>query len=388
MRKHLRLLALLAVIGLVMTACGDGGETTTTIDTPPATDAPTTTGAPTTESMATTTTGAATTTTGGAGGGEEVLACQVTDTGGIDDNSFNQTAYAGVEMAVADGVASADSSFLESTSPADYAPNIDAFLGQDCDLIITVGFLLGDATAAAAAANPDQPFEILDFAYDPPIPNVVGAVFATADAAFLAGYLAAGTTQTGVIATYGGIQLPGAVTDFMDGFVWGARYYNTQNGTDVQVLGWNPEDQTGTFTGNFESLDDGRNTTQAFLDEGADIILPVAGPVGEGSLALAQEVGDVWVVGVDADWTLTFPQYADVVLTSVLKGLDVAVYDVIQSVSDGTFEGGTRVFTIADEGVGIGTIAGSVDPALVTQVEEVRAALVDGSLVASEAGAG
>ncbi len=254
-------------------------------------------------------------------------------------------------------------------------------IDKGCELIITVGFLLGDATGEAAAANPDQKFEIIDFAYEPSIDNVVGAVFNTAEAAFLAGYLAAGSTQTGVVATYGGIQIPGAVTAFMDGFVWGVDYYNTQNGTAVEVLGWNPDEQTGVFTGDFESLDKGRATTQSFIEEGADIILPVAGPVGEGSAALAQEVGDVWVIGVDADWFQTLPQYEDVILTSVLKGLDVAVSSVIKDVAEGNFAGGTRVFTLAEDGVGLGPVNSAIDAALVAEVEAVKAGIGDGSIV-------
>ncbi len=187
-----------------------------------------------------------------------------------------------------------------------------------------------------------------------------------------------------MVATYGGIQIPCGVTCFMDGFVYGVRYYNEQNGTDVQTLGWNPEDQTGVFTGDFENLDNGRNVTQSFIDEGADVILPVAGPVGEGSAALAQELGNVWIVGVDADWFQTVPQYADVTLTSVLKGLDVAVYEIIESVVDGSFAGGTRSFSIQEDGVGIGPINESVDAALVDQLAEVEAGLKDGSIVPAD----
>lgn len=361
MRKR-PLIGLLSVLALVLAACA--AETTTTA------------------AGETTTTTSGETTPTAAEGVEPILACQVTDTGGIDDKSFNQTAWKGVTDAIEAGYATEDSDFLESQVETDYAPNIQSSIDRGCDLIITVGFLLGDATQAAAEANPDQKFEILDYAYDPEIPNVVGALFKTNDAAFLAGYLAAGVTETGTVATYGGVQLPGAVTDFMDGFVWGVEYYNEQHGTEVEVLGWNPETQTGVFTGDFESLDKGRQTTQSFIDEGADVILPVAGPVGEGSAALAQEVGNVWVVGVDADWFDTLPQYEDVILTSVLKGLDVAVTSVIRDTAEGNFEGGTRLFTIEEDGVGLGRINAAVPADLVDEVEEVRAGLIDGSIVA------
>ena len=374
----MRHLAIFAILGLVLAACGDdGGDATTTTEAPAE--------ATTTEAPAEATTTAApegSTTT--ADMAEAIKACQVTDTGGIDDQSFNQTAYKGIEDAIAAGIASDDSTFLESQADTDYVPNIQSFIDAECDLIITVGFLLTDATGQMADENPDQTFQIIDSVMDPDRPNVQGAIFGTADAAFLAGYLAAGVSETGIVATYGGIQIPCGVTCFMDGFVYGVRHYNEVNGTEVQVLGWNPEEQTGTFTGDFENLDTGRNVTQAFVDEGADVVLPVAGPVGLGSAALAQELGNVRVIGVDADWFVTAPEYEDVILTSVLKGLDVAVYSAIESVANGTFESGPRVSTIAEDGVGLGQIATDVDTALQGEVDEIRAGLQDGSIVACD----
>ncbi|MGH8949881.1 MAG: BMP family lipoprotein [Acidimicrobiia bacterium] len=382
MKRYLRYLALISVFALVLAACGDGegGDTTTTAGEEPTTTAaeePTTTAA---EEEPTTTAG------GEEPAGEAILACQVSDTGGIDDKSFNQTAWQGVLNAIEAGTATEDSKFLESQAPTDYAPNIQSFVDEGCDLIIAAGFLLAADITAAAEANPDQLFQIIDATSE--LDNLQGAVFGTTDAAFLAGYLAAGVSQTGVVATYGGIQIPCGVTCFMDGFVYGVRYYNQENGTDVQTLGWNPEEQTGSFTGDFENADNGRNLTQSFVDEGADVILPVAGPVGVGSAALAQELGNVWVIGVDADWFQTLPEYSDVTLTSVLKGLDVAASSAIEAVAQGTFEGGTREYTIAEDGVGIGPINEAVDPELAAQIETIRAGLVDGSIVAADMAAG
>lgn len=374
MKRYSRVFALIAVFAMVLAACGGGGTENTT----------TTGGSTTTLGESTTTGGETTTTVEAEPMPDPILACQVTDTGGIDDKSFNQTAFKGITDAIEAGYATEDSDFLESQADTDYDPNIQSFLDQGCDLIITVGFLLGDATAAAAEANPEQPFEIIDFAYDPEIPNVRGAVFGTTDAAFLAGYLAAGMSQTGVVATYGGIQIPCGVTCFMDGFVYGVRYYNQENGTDVQVLGWNPEEQTGVFTGDFENEDNGKAVSQSFVDEGADVILPVAGPVGKGSAALAQELGDVWVIGVDADWFVTLPEFSDVILTSVLKGLDVAVLDTIKDVANGEFSGGTALYSIADDGVGIGPINPDVPAELVAEVDAIKEGLKDGSIVAAD----
>lgn len=374
MKRKIRYLAIFAILGLVLAACGgdEGGDTTTT-EAPAAT----TTEAP---DETTTTSGDDATTTTAGDMAEAIKACQVTDTGGIDDQSFNQTAWAGVENAMEDGLATEDSDFLESQADTDYVPNIQSFIDAECDLIITVGFLLTDATNDMAQENPDQLFQIIDSTMPEPLDNVQGAIFGTADAAFLAGYLAAGASETGTVATYGGIQIPCGVTCFMDGFVYGVRYYNEVNGTEVEVLGWNPEEQTGTFTGDFENLDNGRNTTQAFVDSDADVVLPVAGPVGLGSAALAQEVGDLWVVGVDADWFDTAPEYEDVILTSVLKGLDVAVYSAIESVVNDSFQSGPRVYTIEENGVGLGQIAPDIDQALVDEVEEIRSGLQDGSI--------
>jgi basic membrane protein A and related proteins len=194
----------------------------------------------------------------------EVKACQVTDTGGIDDRSFNATAWKGVEDAQTQlGV---EGKVLESQQQADYENFINAFIEEECDLIVTVGFLLGDATETAAQQNPDQYFTIVDFAYDPGYDNVLGLVFATDEAAFLAGFVAAGVTQTGYVGTFGGIQIP-PVTIFMDGFAMGVQEYNRRHGTNVEVLGWDMSTQTGLFTGNFDSLDDGRTLGETLISQ-------------------------------------------------------------------------------------------------------------------------
>ena len=161
------------------------------------------------------------------------------------------------------------------------------------------------------------------------LPNVFGLTFATDEAGFLAGYAAAGSTKTGKVATFGGIQLP-TVTIFMKGFEAGVEYYNTQMGASVEVLGWDTAADDGSFTGNFEFLDDGRSFAQSFVEEGADIIMPVAGPVGLGSAAYCKETGSCMIVGVDTDWTVSASEYTDVILTSVLKNMNVAVFNAIQ----------------------------------------------------------
>lgn len=316
---------------------------------------------------------------GGAGGGK-FKACQVTDTGGIDDKSFNATAWKGVEDAKKE--LDIEGKYLESQQQTDYEKNINAFVEEGCDLIITVGFLLGDATKAGAEANPDQKFSIVDYAYDPVLPNVLGQVFNTDEAAFLAGYVAAGVTKTGAVGTFGGIQIP-PVTVFMDGFAYGVQYYNEKHGTSVKVLGWDPATQTGLFTGNFESTDDGRKMGESLIDEGADIIMPVAGPVGLGTAAVAQERGNVYIVGVDNDWAIVNANYADIVLTSVLKNMDVTTKEAIKAAKEGTFKGGVTVGMLSNGGVGLApfhNLDSMVSAELKAEVEEAKAAVIAGSV--------
>ena len=281
-------------------------------------------------------------------------ACMVSDTGGIDDNSFNENAWAGMQRAEQElGV---EVRFLESRSAEDYARNIDQHIADGCDMIVTVGFLLGDATKAAAEANPDTRFAIVDFAYDPAIPNVEGLVYATAEGAMLAGYAAASWSQTDVVGTFGGINIGPGVTDFMDGFIAGVNYWNEQSGESVTVLGGrNPNDpDSGTFTGNFDSTDDAAAVTNGMLQEDADVILPVGGPIGQGTFAAIEQSGlEAVGLGVDVDWTLTVPQYESLMLTSIIKRIDNSVFQAVErGVNDEDIQ---PVFlsNLENEGVGI-----------------------------------
>ncbi|MGB8984758.1 MAG: BMP family ABC transporter substrate-binding protein [Anaerolineales bacterium] len=316
---------------------------------------------------------------------------QVTDLGGIDDKSFNATAYKGIEQAVSE--LDVEGKYLESQQQSDYAKNIQQFLDEKTDLIVTVGFLLGVDTATVAKANPDQKFAIVDYAYpdcwpgategkdcgsSTDLPNVLGLTFSTDQAAFLAGYAAAASTQTGKVATFGGINIP-TVTIFMKGFEAGVKYYNQQKGTEVEVLGWDTAASDGSFTGNFESTDDGRSFAESFVQEGADIVMPVAGPVGLGSAAYCKESGACKIVGVDTDWTVSASEYTDVILTSVLKNMNVAVFEAIKAAKEGTFKGGVYVGTLVNKGVDIAPVAGASSE-LNAELDAIKAQLIDGSL--------
>ncbi|PWB54804.1 MAG: hypothetical protein C3F13_05960 [Anaerolineales bacterium] len=364
MKKLSTILAVLLIASMALAACAPAATPTAEPTVPAAavTEAPQPTAVPPTEAP------------------PALKVCQVTDTGGIDDKSFNATAWKGVTDAETQlGV---EGKYLESQQQTDYEKNINAFISEGCNLIITVGFLLGDATKAAAEANPDQKFSIVDYAYDPAIPNVLGQVFATDQAAFLAGYVAAAVSKTGKVGTFGGIQIP-TVTTFMDGYAMGVKYYNEKNGAKVEVLGWDPATQTGLFTGNFESTDDGRTMGQSLMDEGADVIMPVAGPVGLGTAAAALERGGTYIVGVDNDWYNTSPEYASILLTSVLKNMDITTLEAIKSVQDGTFQGGVTVGTLENGGVGLADfhdLASVVPDAVKTDLETVKAGVIDGSI--------
>ncbi|MEW6716650.1 MAG: BMP family ABC transporter substrate-binding protein [Chloroflexota bacterium] len=320
---------------------------------------------------------------------------QVTDMGGIDDKSFNASAWKGIEDAITDfGI---EGKYLESQQQADYAKNIQQYLDEGMNMIVTVGFLLGVDTATFAKANSGQMFAIVDYSYpdcwpgaevgkdcgsDTDLSNVRGLMFQTDQAAFLAGYLAAGMTKTGKVGTFGGIPIP-TVTIFMKGFEAGVKYYNQKHGTAVEVLGWNNATGEGLFTMNFESTDDGRRFAESLMQEGADIILPVAGPVGLGSAAVCKETGSCLIIGVDADWYDTAPEYREVELTSVLKKINVAVYNSIKDMLDGKFTGGTVTYTIADGGVDIAPYHDYDDdvPAdLKAEIDQARQDLINGTI--------
>jgi basic membrane protein A len=363
-------MAVLAILMLILAACNGGGES------PSASEAASESAA---ESVAPSESAAASV---------DYKACMVSDTGGIDDNSFNENAWKGMEDAATDfGV---EVTFLESRAQEDYARNIDQHISDGCDMIVTVGFLLGDATQAAAEANPDVRFAIVDFAYDPALPNVEGLVYSTAEAAMLAGYASASWSKTGIMGTFGGINIGAPVTDFMDGFIAGANYWNEEQGADVRVLGGrDPNDPTtGSFTGNFDSTDDAKNLTLGMLQEGADVILPVGGPIGQGTFAAIEEQGAEAVgLGVDVDWTLTVPEFSSLMLTHILKKIDVSVEAAVaRGLADEPPEA-VFVSTLENGGVDLGPFHDYEDDfpqEVLDGIEALREAIIAGDVVPSD----
>lgn len=312
----------------------------------------------------------------------DVLACMVANGPTVNDKSFAQRTWEGFGRAERDlGV---QVKYVTGRTPSDIEPNILSLIAEGCDLIVTVSFQASDVTGKVAADNPDQKIAIVDYAFadQAAVPNVRQITFKTDQAAFLAGYVAAGMSQTGKLGTYGGRKLP-TVTIFMDGFAAGMAYYNEVKGTSVELLGWDRTTQTGLFTGDFLNQDNGRRTTETLLQQGADIILPVAGQVGLGTLAAVRAAGTGAVVWVDTDGCVSNLDYCDLFLTSVEKRMDVAVFDTIRSVAEGTFEGGVYVGTLENDGVGTAPYnewAANVPAELQAEVDDLRTRIAAGEI--------
>ncbi|MDR0432687.1 MAG: BMP family ABC transporter substrate-binding protein [Bifidobacteriaceae bacterium] len=282
-------------------------------------------------------------------GESDFLACMVLDAGGFDDKSFNQSGYEGlVEAQAKFGIGTKTA---ESASDADFAPNLDMMVSNGCDLTFSIGALLVEATQRAASIHHDAHFAMVD---DNSIdaPGVKPLGFRTSEASYLAGYAAAAQTRTGTVATFGGMQIP-AVTIFMDGFVQGVAKYNADKGADVTVLGWNTYSQTGSFCGDFTDTAKGETLTKSLISQGADIIMPVAGPVGLGAVAAAKAAGDVAIVWVDADGYETNPEDSSLFLTSVVKHIGAAVSSTIAETIESGFSNEPYLGTLANGGVDI-----------------------------------
>jgi basic membrane protein A len=308
----------------------------------------------------------------------------VADTGTIDDRSFNQSAWEGMQEAAA-----ADPSitvkYLPSAASTEsiYVSNINTFMAEKCGIIVTVGYLMAEATADAAKANPTAKFAIVDNPGAPVIANQDSLVFNTVQDGFLGGYLAAGMSKTGKVATFGGQELP-TVTIYMDGFWDGVQYYNTQHHANVQVLGWSEATQKGSFVNSFTDETAGQTLTQTFINEGADVIFPVAGDVGLGSAKAVAEANQqagstkVTMEWVDTDGCVSAPNYCNIFITSVTKGIQTAVKNAVLSAAQGTFKGGNYIGTLANGGVLISPFhdfASKVPASLQAELKTIQAGI-------------
>jgi len=352
-KKSLKLAAVLGTVGLAAAACG---------------------------SKPVTSTGSSTSTT--SANASAFKACLVTDTGGLDDHSFNELSWQGMQDA-----AKADSSITvqnaQSTTSNDFAGNISGFVSAGCKIIVGAGYDLQTALVQSSVKNPNQHYAVVDNTSVGS--QVEGLQFDTAQAAFLGGYFAAGYTKTGKVATFGGADYP-TVAVYMDGFWEGVQYYNQQHNTKVQVLGWSETTQKGTFdpTQSFTDQAGGQQIAENFEAQGADIVFPVAGGTGIGALAAAQASGGkLKAIWVDNDGYYSNPQYQDIILTSVTKGIDKAVATEVEQAAAGNFNTTSFIGTLANGGTGLApfhNFSSEVSATLQSELKTVQADIISGTI--------
>jgi basic membrane protein A len=304
----------------------------------------------------------------------------------IDDRGFEQLAWEGMQQAGSE--VNAHTQALPGADPATASRRITQFLNNGFDGIVTVGLEMAQATKAAAIANPTVPFAIVDFPSQ--AANMKGLLFDVDAPSFMAGYLAAGMSQTGMVCTYGGVSIP-PVLIFMVGFEHGVDYYNQQKEASVKVLGWRTDPTIdiggeGIFAGDFGNPAFGQTIAEELAAQECDVIFPVAGATGLGSAEVAQ-ANTLTVIGVDADQAVSNPDYADVYLTSVVKRTDLAVATTIRNIANGSFGGGSNyIGTLADGGVDLApfhNFESAVPQELKDDLIQIRQDLIDNKLATS-----
>ena len=374
-RRTSGLLAILLAVVMVAAACGGDDESTTTAQPTPApaadegpaeappeapADAPAEPPPP-------------------PPGAEDITAALVFDIGGRGDQSFNDSAAAGLDRAAAQlGVTTTEASPNPDGSNRAELLQLSA---DGADLVIGVGFLFGESITEVAANNPDTYFGIIDSAPEG-TDNLAGLVFAEHEGSFLVGAAAALKSTCGAVGFIGGVDIP-LIRRFHAGFEAGVHAVNP----DIRIL-----DAYVTEPPNFDGWSqpaEGKIIAQSMYEAGADVIYHAAGGTGAGLFEAAKEFSEaggtkVWAIGVDSDqYNTSAEEVRPYILTSMLKRVDVAVYNTIEAVANGDFTGGTTVFNLAVDGVGYSTTGGFVDD-IVPQLEEFKQAIVGGSIVVPE----
>lgn len=309
------------------------------------------------------------------------LPCVVGDVGGFNDHSFNQLSLQGVQEAAQEAGTKTPKK-IQSQSSSDYAPAFSSLVAQNCDIIVAAGFQFPQALGASAKANPKIDYAMIDD-NSLKLPNVKDIVFETDEAAFLGGYAAAAYSKNGVVATWGGAKYP-TVTIYMDGIADGVKYYNEQKHKNVKLLGWDVTSQNGSFVGGFTDQNKAKQLTQGFLDQKADVIIPVAGSLYQGAAAaITGSKSSAVLEGVDADLYLTDPKYKSLILTSILKKVDVAAKDVVEQAAKGSFDNSTYIGDLKNGGVGLAPFhdfESKVPSGLQSELDAVKAKILDGSI--------
>jgi basic membrane protein A len=292
--------------------------------------------------------------TGGTGG--KLKVGLVTDVGGVNDKSFNQSAWAGTQKGASEF--GFDAKYIESKQPTDYEKNIDQFATEKYDVIITVGFLMGDATAVKAKQYPNIKFAIIDNQYFPTkgvaycddtikdcyvdggLTNVTSLMFQEDQVGFLAGVLAAGMTKSGVVCSVAGMEIP-PVQRFVIGYQNGAKWMKSDIKTPLNV-----------YIPSFTDPAKGKETGQSMIGQGCDVVFGVGGNTGNGGLLAAKEKG-LMAIGVDVDQYNTYPEVKDALISSAAKNVDAAVYNYLKSIKDGTVKAGAMTANLSNGGVGL-----------------------------------
>jgi len=296
--------------------------------------------------------------------GSKLKVALVTDVGGVNDQSFNQSAWEGLTRAKRDlGITV---SYVESTQDADYIPNLQTLVDAKNDLIWGIGFKMGDAIAQMARLNPDQRFAIVDFSYGDKTPaNVVGVLFRAEEPSFLVGYIAGKMTKTKKVGFVGGIS--GFIIDAFDYGYHAGVYYANKN---VMVL--------RQYADSFVDAAKGKSIALQMYVQGADIIFHAAGAVGNGVIEASREQG-MWSIGVDRDQNDLAP---DNVLTSAMKKVGDAIYLVAKELNNGVWKGGSTLnLGLVDGAVGIAPSSDQHVPAdILNEVVEISTKIINGDI--------
>lgn len=290
----------------------------------------------------------------------EIKVGMVTDVGGVNDGSFNQSSWEGLQRAADElGI---QVQYLESKTDADYKANLETFIDEEYDLIISVGFQLADATKAAAEANPDQKFAIIDDS-SIELPNVTCLMFKQAQASYLVGYVAGLTTESNKVGFVLGMGTP-VMHEFGYGYCAGVLDANP----DATVLQQNAN--------SFADTAGGKSAATTMITDGADVIFHAAGGTGLGVIDACKEAG-IWAIGVDSDQSSIAPE---TILTSALKRVDNACYDEAKAVVDGAFESGVKTYTLAEAGVDIAPTTDNLTEDIITAVNDVKESIMNGDV--------
>ena len=284
----------------------------------------------------------------------------VTDVGGVNDKSFNQTSWEGLQALAAED-SSFEVNYLESKTDADYQTNINTFIDEGYDLIICVGYMLAGATHEAAEANPDQLFAIIDDSTCADLPNVACLMFAQEQASYLVGLVAGSVTQS---KTVGYVQ--GMVSDSMNlfgiGYITGVK----EVCPEATVLQYNAN--------NFGDIAGGSTAAKDMITKGADVIYQAAGGTGIGVINACDEEG-IWAIGVDTDQSSLAPDH---VITSAMKRVDVAAQDISKAVQAGSFTAGVHLYDLSNGGVDLAPTRDHIPADVLALVEAAKADVIAG----------